>query len=158
MYWEQVDSTEEFSCTYHMLLFIQSCRGRGKNKLEREIFCLNPGVTFHPYLNSEALDSCSLPLLNVFCFNFHDAILLPFPSPCLIPFFPVIFGGSLNWFSHLFLTLPCFLWISSPTTRTSPSLPTLPLPKSVSLRQPISSCLLGMPSWAPSHSPPTTYN
>lgn len=118
MYWEKVDSTEAFSCIYHRLLFIQSCRGREKNKLEREIFYLNPVVTFHPYLNSEAFDSCSRPHLNVFWFNFPDAILLPSPSPSLTPSFPIIFGGSLKWFSHLFLTLPYFLWVSSTTAMT----------------------------------------
>lgn len=119
-------------------LIIQS---QGKKEIGERIFLLKSrGHFLYLFELSEAFDSFSLSLLNVFCFNFHDDTLLP--SPFLASSFQLsleIFDfGSIDSptvFSPLSHT-PIFSLAISPATVTSPGLPTLRMAKSVSLSSP----------------------
>lgn len=53
---------------------------QGKKEIGERIFLLKSrGHFLYLFELSETFDSFSLPLLNVFCFNFHDDTLLPSP-------------------------------------------------------------------------------
>lgn len=107
----------------------------------------------------EGFGNCSHSFFNVFCFHFHDAILLPFSLCCYFsgPAFSVVLEDHWFWLCWLFLTLPYFPWIILLTTMTSPGLPLLLMPDPcLWAPHPLMQCLSHMNCWVSSHYPPMT--